>query len=237
MRSLVDISTDGNVAFVQLPGGQKLNLGPVSALDFVRKLALSTSFARRALDEFLKSGSAMLSVDIDQMWEVLAPRRSRWAASPLIRTLGCGSTTGERRMPNLKEIGSKLATVEQTMAAVQVEAANGEVSADKRKAFTDALAGLCESAQGQGCPDLVETNTLTATDILQKVQATGQKIDELVTAGRKFNASKAREDLYTVTSTLNDVLLENKLSDATDRLAQLDQEASRIHGLFFPPEK
>lgn len=234
MRSLVDISTDGNVVFVQLPAGQRLNLGPVSALDFVRKLALSTSVARRTLDEYLKSGSAVLSVDIDKMWEILSPRRSRWAASPLIRTHGCGSTTGDRRMPNLEDIKLKLATVEKTMAAVQIEAASGDVSDVKRKAFVGALNDLCDCAQGHNTAD---TNTQMATGILQKVEVTSHKIDELVTAGRKFNASKAREDLYTITSNLNDVLLENELSDATEHLAKIDQEASRIHGLFFPPEK
>lgn len=85
MRSLlVTVGTDGSKDWVKTPDGQKFALGPVSVLTFVTRLGRNTRVAQKALDEFLEHGEAMLAVDDDRLWALLAPRRARWAAGPFM---------------------------------------------------------------------------------------------------------------------------------------------------------
>ena len=74
----VVIGHDNVSDWVQLPDGTKLMLGTLSVLQFVSKLAPDRSLARRALDEFLKHGEAMLPVSLSAMEELFLPRRTRW---------------------------------------------------------------------------------------------------------------------------------------------------------------
>jgi hypothetical protein len=79
-RLLVTVGSDGVTDWVSMPDGQRFNLGPVSVLSFVGKLA-SPSMAKKSLDVFLKSGKAMFAVDEDRMWQLLKPVRARWSSS------------------------------------------------------------------------------------------------------------------------------------------------------------
>lgn len=134
-------------------------------------------------------------------------------------------------MPDIKTIKWKLGAVEDALARVQVEAAKGRVSKASLAAFKSAVGCVCDQADGTAD---TEANAKLAEAVLKKVEATTHRIDTLVSEGRKFNASLARQDLHAVTASLNDLLLESDLSAAGARLAEIDQEASRIHGLFFP---
>lgn len=78
-RLLVTVGTDGFTDWVKLPDGSRLNLGPISVLKLVSKLAPSRGAARSTLDSFLKDGEAMFSVDEAKMWALFAPRRAIWA--------------------------------------------------------------------------------------------------------------------------------------------------------------
>lgn len=80
-QALVTIGTDGPVNFVKLPNGVRQSLGIVSPVKFVVELVPRAFTARAALDEFLANGHAMLRVDLDAMWKLLKPRKSRWGAS------------------------------------------------------------------------------------------------------------------------------------------------------------
>lgn len=80
MPLLVTIGTDGNTNWVRLPSGERMNLGAVSVLSFVHKAAKNARAARAALDGFLSSGEAMVSVDEERMWALLTPVRARWAS-------------------------------------------------------------------------------------------------------------------------------------------------------------
>ncbi len=88
-RVFVTIGTDGYADWVQLADGQKLMLGPISVLKFVTELGVGGSYgARQTLDEFVKDGTSMFTVDADRMAELLKPHRARWTsvrpAIPLI---------------------------------------------------------------------------------------------------------------------------------------------------------
>jgi len=93
---LVTVGTDGSKDWVKTPDGQKFALGPVSVMTLVTKLTRTTKVAREVLDEFLKKGEALLSVDQDRLWALLAPRPARWAAGPFMpahpRRLGMAET-------------------------------------------------------------------------------------------------------------------------------------------------
>lgn len=84
--------------------------------------------------------------------------------------------------------------------------------------------------------ETLQTNMALAEGIVEKVDQTDAKIDALVTAGRKFNASKARSDLHNITATLVAMLkqVDPAATWVTPELQKLDKQASEIHGLFAP---
>jgi hypothetical protein len=79
--AMVTVGTDGVVDYVQVPDGQKYMLGPVSVLRLITGVAKSHRSARVALEEFLANGKTMLSVDLDEMWDLLPFRRARYSST------------------------------------------------------------------------------------------------------------------------------------------------------------
>lgn len=84
--------------------------------------------------------------------------------------------------------------------------------------------------------ETLQANSALADQILAQVDATSDKIDQLVTAGRKFNASRAKSDLFEVASKVAEVLNSADLAEpwVTTELSSLASEADRLHGLFAP---
>ncbi len=101
-HKLVTIGTDGVSDWVQTPDGQKLMLGPISVLKFVTELGVGGSYgARKTLDEFLKDGTSMLTVDADRMAELLKPHRARWTSvRPVLPTSSGPATNSPMPSPN-----------------------------------------------------------------------------------------------------------------------------------------
>lgn len=92
----VTISTDGLRDFVTLPSGLKVMVGQVGMAKLVAECARGGAEARRALNEYLKTGEAMVALDLDRLSELTAPPQSRWvqaADSPLIYSQDRASTT------------------------------------------------------------------------------------------------------------------------------------------------
>lgn len=84
--ALVTIGTDGVVDYIQTPDGQRHMLGPVSVLKLVAGAVSSKRVARQVLEEFLENKQAMVSVDLDKMWELLPYKRARFSSiNSLIR--------------------------------------------------------------------------------------------------------------------------------------------------------
>lgn len=84
--------------------------------------------------------------------------------------------------------------------------------------------------------DVFQANQETAQGILSTAEATVAKIDELVTAGKKFNAAKAKVDIYAVTSKVAGILAGTDLTASwiQDDLQKLAARADHLHGLFVP---
>ncbi len=79
MAKLVTVATDGFRNYVTLPDGREINLGSVSVLKLVASLVRGVNRCRKALDAYLKNGKTIISVDLQDLEELLKPKRSRWA--------------------------------------------------------------------------------------------------------------------------------------------------------------
>ena len=110
-RALVTLGTDGLSDWVQLANGQKLMLGPISALKFVTEVGVGGSQgARDTLDEFIKDGTSMLVIDEDRMADLLKPHRARWTSvqSPLQGSPSLLiSPTNQESLPSCKTAGTE----------------------------------------------------------------------------------------------------------------------------------
>lgn len=82
--------------------------------------------------------------------------------------------------------------------------------------------------------DVFKQNSVLAGDILSKSQETVEKIERLASAGKKFNAAKAKADVHAVTSKVAGILREVDLTKDWVRgdLEKLAAQADKLHGLF-----
>lgn len=157
-KQLVTLGTDGLSDWIQLSDGQKLMLGPISALKFVTEVGVGGSYgARKTLDEFIKDGTSMLMVDEDRMSALLKPHRARWTsvlppvATPLIppsdrhssppRT-GTEVTAMEYEQAVKEAINNQIDRIESMIATLQTnakEAAPGSITAEQKKKDIESL--------------------------------------------------------------------------------------------------
>jgi hypothetical protein len=81
--------------------------------------------------------------------------------------------------------------------------------------------------------DVYASNTELAQSILAKTEETVKTIDKLASAGRKFNASRARADVRAVTDKVAGILTTDiTQSWVKSDLTKLAARADQIHGLF-----
>ena len=275
MHLLVTLGTEGTTNWVRLSDGQKFNLGPISVLSFVTKLALGGNrSARSILDGFLAGKEVLLRVDEDRMWELLAPRRTRWASDSFIgsqvTTQPDCSIRRDMTVDQHKPLTGNIAmTIDKDLGILEAhvgklhKAASAGVSAQKLAEGVSLLVKLAKSVGNQsdnsayyglksdlfeaGGPEpKVETtklaydthraNSTMATQILDQMDSVNSRIDELVTAGKKFNATRAKADAYLVTSKIAGIVNEVDLTVpwVAEDLKKLAAQAEHLHGLFFP---
>ena len=256
---LVTVATDGATNFVVTSDGQKYNLGAIPVLKFVMSTVVGRSEARRICEEFLKKGKALFKADADRMDKFFVPKRVRFA-SPLIDSHNQGSySRGTGKMADtdtaLKAaIEAQVGKIEAQVALLEQkakEASPGSLSQVSMKSDIEALKDLVKTigdapkgqsendanygpAKKEASLDHLNVNSAMSEEILEKVDATRTTIDRLVQAGRKFNASKAREDLHAVTSKLHNILVAADLAEPWigNDLQELASRADHIHGLF-----
>ena len=131
---LVSVGTDGVTDWVRLPDGQKFNLGPMSVLSFVTKLAKNATAARATLNGYLKRGEAVLTIDADKMWNLMQPRRAIWASDSLYAPSFVmaesiaqhQSNTTPTRLNEMTTILDDLSQVERKIAHLNKLAAEGK---------------------------------------------------------------------------------------------------------------
>lgn len=284
----VTISTDGLRDFVGLPDGLKLMVGQVPMSKLVAECSRGGREARRALDEYLKNGEAVIALDLDKVAELTAPPKSRWVAgavSSLIPPQDRASMTvsGSQTVMNksaeidtslsdkatAEAIKNQVFRIEQQIALISghaSEASPGSIGQNIQKdevaklrdlvtwlrrgspygnqSKNDTYYGLPEttpsgeSARKQASTDgsaaALSENGLLADATLSKIEATSNKIDLLVTAGKKFDHVKAKGDLFKVASSVQGLLKDADLAApwVKGELTKFAEEAKRLHGLF-----
>ena len=240
-HKLITVATDGYTNFVTLPDGTRLNLGPVSVLSFINKLALGDK--RTMLDEFLKEGSTVCIVSLGDMQKLLAPVRKRWSATfPLIhlqeyRTVNSSSPTRSATVMTDKSMQDAIALevqeIERQIALIEMKAKEAGSGPSSNSMKTDILhlkelvKNLGKAPTGQSTnrafyagqdqaqdqdQEALEANAKVADSILDMVEQTHVAIERLAAAGRKFNASMANEDLHAIASDTQALLAAADLS-------------------------
>ena len=207
----VIFSTDGQRDYVTTPDGQKHILGVVSVLKIIAKLVPST-IARKALDEFNKTGETMVPVDLDAMFEMLAPKRpNRFATEDLLiqsqdRTLSEKITMSEDKA--IKDaIQNQIGAIERQLGLLNDKAkeSGGQPAADMK-------------AEAEKLGDLVKW--------LQKPSPYGDQSKNDMADGLKGEtpggAKTASYDILVENSNLAETVIQqaSEASDAIDRLVQ-----------------
>lgn len=261
MAVLVSVGTDGVTNWVKLPDGQRLNLGAISPLQLVRKLAKGSE--RAVLDAFLQDGEALVSVDEDRLWALLTPPRPRWASGGLFMPVE-RQTLARKIMPT---IDTDLTALERHISALNKAAAARTAPAkmaeghqilvrlatkikSPNQSKNDTYYGLGTEAPfevGDAAPkpvtvnagieglaiDTIEANQQTAQLILVQAEEAVAKIDRLASAGRRFNAAQAKADIHAVTSKVANILKQDlSASWVGADLQKLAARSAQLHGLF-----
>lgn len=244
-KLLVAVGSDGVTDWVRLPNGQKMNLGPISVLKFVTTLGHHRS-ARQVIDAVLAGDEAMLSVDADLLWDLLTPRRVRWAADSF---MSCDPRTARETMTTIREDLGHLEVHIQELrkfakTATAPEMAEGReilarlTHALKAPDMASFLATLPKKASAPAAEplsfDTINANTTLGNEIVAKAEATIAQIDKLA-ATRKFNAARAKADVLEVTTKVAGIMRHDLTGSwVQDDLRKLASRNDQIHALFFP---
>jgi hypothetical protein len=146
--------------YVTLPDGLKILVGQVGMAKLVSECARSAREARRALDEYLKHGEAMLALDLSRLEELTAPPKVRWAAgSPLVSAQDWASTT------DLDGRGVMANDVSQADKATQEAIKNQVYRIEQQIALTQQHAG--EASPGSIGQDLQKDDVAKMRDLVQ----------------------------------------------------------------------
>jgi len=244
----IQLATDGATNHLVMPDGVRLNLGEVSPLKLVQTTCRDKRQVRRILDEFNDKGQVMLKADMGLVGALLAPRPARFA-SPLMKGEGRTHTRGTVMADNPETafkdaVEKQIDAIERMIGVIQSKAAEGgtltkDMISDDISNLKALVKGLREQPSGQSDNRAFyaaagDQNAAVANVAINKLASTTEAITRLSTAGRKFNAFKAHEDVLAVNSGLQHVLASMDLShpEAGTEIRRLAERADRLHGLF-----
>jgi hypothetical protein len=262
---LVTVGSDGATNWVRTPDGRKFNLGPVSVLNFVTKLCLGGQReSRRILDKFLSGEEVMLRVDEGRMWNLMTPRRRRWAMAHPFIPVDQQTSQGK----NMDTIGIDLDGLLEHINVMKRVA--GKVSAEKMAEGTDILkkfvakiidqssnsayyglgVNVFEASEDSGVVDSEDagaakvasgpnTGEMVVGGILMKMAEIDEKIGQLEKAGKKFDSVEARLDIHDLCQKVASLTASTELMEswALEDLVEYQKQADQLHGLFFPKIK
>lgn len=123
----VTIETDGLRDFMRLPSGERYILGTVSIVKLLAASVPDTRLFRRAVSDFNRLGQAAVVLDVDRAFELLAPRRARWASVtiPLIPSPEWTTFRTEgTKMSDVKAFDSRLSYVERHVTELEKRTAS-----------------------------------------------------------------------------------------------------------------
>lgn len=263
--TLVTIGSNGPVDYLETPDGVRYTLGTTSVLQLISRLVSGRRFQREALEAFNQGKEAAVLLDLDAFFEMQTPR-ARWASNSSLfprsdRTLRGTSMNTADLMKRIACCEQQVALLDhepspenQTALIEMVASISLPNFGDQSK--NDAFDGMgkpkVDTMEDPGAytppanithplgkqADLetLQTNLAMAETIVQKVHVTDEKIDAMVTAGRRFNASKARNELHTIVATLVSMLKQVDPAHkwVTAELQKIDLRAAEIHDLFAP---
>lgn len=262
-RLLVTLGTDGTTDWVRTPDGYKFNLGPVSALNFVlglaprgtAKRALNEFLSQKEVLFPVDEGAmwALLAPHRARWSADVSPSISSLREAPPI-TRPAATTPSRKATMNFSD---DLNAIESHIKALKAAAATKKAS--NLASGVQHLIKLAQKIKSPrqsdnstyynlGAPDVYEVGDKTASGlsydvyasnselaqtILAKTEETIKTIDKLASAGRKFNASRARADVRNVTDKVAGILTTDiTQSWVKSDLTQLAARANQIHGLF-----
>jgi hypothetical protein len=248
---LVTVGTDVGTNWVRLPDGQKFNLGSMSVLSFVTKLAKNAVAARKALDGFLKKGEALLSVDSDKMWPLMQPRRAIWAAgSGSLYSPGFVSRPTSARFSSMS-ILEGISKVEHKMAYLDRLASAGKKDPEAIAELMRLAGGLKSPQQGGDLGFVAEAQSKLAFDvyssnlglaegILVQAKEVLATIEGKLAEGRSSKAAaalaRAKADVHAVTVKTGSICEKTQLTEDWVRsdIQKLSAKMTKIHELFHP---
>ena len=256
MLRLVTLGTDGLSNFVETPDGTRYSLGSVSPLQVAKKFLPDKGTRIRAVRGFNAEGSVVVSLDVDALLDFLRQPRRRLAANPFIDPEKRGTrmnivavekwlARAERYAAQAEDQGKDEDQAEKLAAALAVpdftvlaqDQEQDEPEQDAKTAADDS-AGEDEAEQEaqekQASFGTFSRTAAEAEGILARVAAADEKIDELVQAGKKFNAAQARADLHGIVASMGQLLRQVDMGTpwVHAEVTKLASEADRIAELF-----
>lgn len=126
----VTLETDGVCDYVRLPTGERYNLGAVSVLRLVASLVTDRRRGRLAIENFNRSGKAVVPLDPEAMLAFLAPKPTRRAAfeDPLIPPLWWTPSTsmeGNNMSDSKRTLDLRLSHIEHAIREMNTRVASG----------------------------------------------------------------------------------------------------------------
>lgn len=224
---LITVGTDGITNWVSASDGKRYNLGVMSVLKFVTDL-LPPKKAVTALDTFLSEGSVMIVADPNKLEKTFARIAAQNPSmSPPVKdsmaTIQDKLTKIERHVEALNKAAAKKASNLHEGIDILVKLASELKAHDVTADFSDFIKEKKEEKEE-------EEKSKEAAVIIEKAAAVVERIDTLVDQGKKFNASKARQDVRAVTVRVASALR----SGDSSALGKIAGEMDKIHSLFFP---
>jgi hypothetical protein len=147
-------------------------------------------------------------------------------------------------MNELLAIEASISQAEKILGVLARKAASGQTNGIEtvRQDFIKAANKIQSPNQSKNqklAYDVLQENSTVAGEILACLEETNDRVDTLVQAGKKFNASRAKQDLHGVSTKVAGILRD---ADFTQSWVQADlnklaSRANAIHGIFFSKGK
>jgi hypothetical protein len=158
----VTISTDGLRDFVTLPSGLKVMVGQVGMSKLVAECCRNGAEARRALNEYLKKGEALIPLNLDRLAEMTAPPVSRWAATvadPFVTPQDRASTeSGRPQIMSASDVSQADKAIKDAISN-QVQRIEGQIALISQHASEASAGSLGKKTQDEDVAKLRELVT------------------------------------------------------------------------------
>lgn len=252
-RKIVTIGTDGFCDYLRVDEA-KYNLGAVSVLKLVTETSADIWEAKDTVEAFLRDGEATFAADLDRVDELCAPARPRfafqwdWSAPPRPESKHLSPETVYMAHDPLSDATKQgIANIEREIGLLEQSARDNKgITADQAKSTVAVLKKIIGEMRSPGGSIAGKDQSDNSTyyklgaegeqieGVFTKMHKTADKIRALSAAGKNFNAKRALDDVYEVTTGVTALLDTPDLATVTPEIQKLASRADHLHGLFFP---